>query len=381
MVELGPRWELDESVSAAAVVCGRPPLRSMAKPALALVNATRRATFIRRCERTRASQLRAVLLLPPPPGSSLPAVGALRERLLSGALVLLTDDPQPTLLDAVARAAGSDGSPRTFHVPGDGSAVARITTAGGQRILRFARAGDTSDPSWIAEGLTHLERSEVGRVPRLDGRGEELGYSWMTESVLAGREPRRLDERLWDQLVSFCGRLPRSGGPPTGPDGDLTVVARLLPDRADAVEVVRQRIAPRLLRLPGVARHGDFWAGNLLTQEGRLSGVVDWAAWHPAGAPGEDLVHLFAADRKKRARGQLGDMWASRPWRQEDFLRLTAPYWRSLDLEPAPADLDAIALAWWASWVAQSLSRHPGRAQQRSWLEGNVNRVLDDLPA
>lgn len=47
---------------------------------------------------------------------------------------------------------------------------------------------------------------------------------------------------------------------------------------ADSAAVVAalERWAPRLRRMAPVLVHGDYWAGNTLWQEGRLTAVVDW---------------------------------------------------------------------------------------------------------
>jgi hypothetical protein len=49
-----------------------------------------------------------------------------------------------------------------------------------------------------------------------------------------------------------------------------------------------------------VASHGDYWAGNLFVQDGRVSGVVDWEraalddlpVWDPVKAVGSAAYHL-----------------------------------------------------------------------------------------
>jgi hypothetical protein len=43
---------------------------------------------------------------------------------------------------------------------------------------------------------------------------------------------------------------------------------------------------------PRTAVHGDFWFGNLLMTEGRVSGVVDWEAGATSGEPVRDLVRF-----------------------------------------------------------------------------------------
>jgi hypothetical protein len=38
--------------------------------------------------------------------------------------------------------------------------------------------------------------------------------------------------------------------------------------------------------------HGDFWAGNLLTESGRVLGVIDWEHSSPVGSPVRDLARF-----------------------------------------------------------------------------------------
>jgi hypothetical protein len=76
-------------------------------------------------------------------------------------------------------------------------------------------------------------------------------------------------------------------------DGDAKVGSLL--DRA-----IEQARALRGTRLPLVASHGDYWAGNLFVQDGRVSGVVDWEraalddlpVWDPVKAVGSAAYHL-----------------------------------------------------------------------------------------
>jgi Phosphotransferase enzyme family len=45
-------------------------------------------------------------------------------------------------------------------------------------------------------------------------------------------------------------------------------------------------------RAPRTAVHGDFWFGNLLLTDGRISGVIDWEGGTPDGSPLRDLVRF-----------------------------------------------------------------------------------------
>jgi Phosphotransferase enzyme family len=76
-------------------------------------------------------------------------------------------------------------------------------------------------------------------------------------------------------------------------DGDAKVGSLL--DRT-----IEQARALRGTRLPLVASHGDYWAGNLFVQDGRVCGVVDWERaalddlplWDPVKAVGSAAYHL-----------------------------------------------------------------------------------------
>jgi aminoglycoside phosphotransferase (APT) family kinase protein len=45
-------------------------------------------------------------------------------------------------------------------------------------------------------------------------------------------------------------------------------------------------------RAPRTVVHGDFWAGNILVSDGRVTGVVDWEAASVSGEPVRDLARF-----------------------------------------------------------------------------------------
>ena len=377
-VELDKRWKAPEHPGGRLVI-GRPPLRSTRPLGAAISSALRRDFLaVSKRMRTKGARLTGFQRLAPPPGAR-GVSGALRDWLLSGAILQFSQDGSAeTLLSLVARDAGAAVPPDRFHASGDGSAVARIRiSTGTEVILRAAKAGSPTDPARVADGLELLERSGVERVPRVAGRGHTQRISWIAESRVAGDEPKSVDDHLFGQVVTFCAQLPWGGGAPEAARRELQIIARHFPRWSGSIQDLDARISPILTRLPRAARHGDLWSGNLLVQEGRLSGVVDWAAWDESAAPGTDLLHLWAAERKKGAGGELGEMWSARPWADPEWLRVTRPYWDALGIDPDAVTLDAVAVAWWASWVAQSVTRHPARARQSRWVTGNVDSVME----
>lgn len=82
--------------------------------------------------------------------------------------------------------------------------------------------------------------------------------------------------RMLDGVAEVLGR--RFGGQP-GADADLAALAAL-----------RGRLDGH--RTPQTVVHGDFWAGNLLTDRGRILGVIDWEHARLAGSPVRDLARF-----------------------------------------------------------------------------------------
>jgi hypothetical protein len=81
---------------------------------------------------------------------------------------------------------------------------------------------------------------------------------------------------MLDGVADVLGR--RFGGQP-GADADLASVAAL-----------RGRLEGHWT--PQSVVHGDFWAGNLLTKQGRVLGVIDWEHACLTGSPVRDLARF-----------------------------------------------------------------------------------------
>jgi len=108
-----------------------------------------------------------------------------------------------------------------------------------------------------------------------------------------------------------------TGGSP-GPLDPSGPVADRLADRFAGrpnLEVDLERFAAirdRLRRelVPRAASHGDLWCGNILADDGRVTGVVDWELATAEGDPGRDLVRFVLTyalylDRHTRRSGAI----------------------------------------------------------------------------
>jgi hypothetical protein len=100
---------------------------------------------------------------------------------------------------------------------------------------------------------------------------------WLTglNGAVGGIGQASVAEML-DGVADLLGR--RFGGQP-GTDSDLAALAAL-----------RGRLEGQ--RTPQSAVHGDFWAGNLLAERGRVLGVIDWEHACLAGSPVRDLARF-----------------------------------------------------------------------------------------
>lgn len=379
------RWRVDERIDADAVsdaeviVFGRSAMPSGTSLAVAGRAAFRRELAI------------ATLSFRPPAGFRVrhvhrlgprrPGTGPLRRRIrramLGGAAIELTAAPsEPRVLDRVLAEAHIVGPPSSLRLSSGGAAVVTGRDASGRPVLvRLAPRGDPADPAGSIGALRSLADARVPSVPQLLDHGLTDAISWTVETVLPGHRPERLSDRLTDEAAHLLGRFPMTDGSPTSLADDLSAIARLAPSRSAGVRALSASIPT--VDVPAILRHGDLWAGNLLAVHGRLSGVVDWDAWHPRAVPGADLLELVASGQRLRARRPLGAVWGERPWLDPAFTRAHHPYWDALGFRPTTDQLELVGLAWWAAKVAGTLMRLPERGEDGGWLEDIVDPVLD----
>jgi hypothetical protein len=318
--------------------------------------------------------------LPPPSLLGGQQTRRVRAALLGGALFELAKGEVHRVLDAASEAAGLTSRVTSFATGSGGSIIARARGPDGHAtIFRAAPADGPGDPHRAAAALDTLANQQSSLVPKPLGRGRVGMAAWSLESLLPGRAPTRVDSALGSDLVRFCLELPRTDAPPTAWIQDLDHIASRFPRWAETLESLAKRLRGPLSSLPGVLRHGDLWARNLLVESGHLSGVLDWDAWHSGGVPGSDLTYLFVSEMWRATDRRLGELWVERPWRSPSFLDLTAHYWRAMGVTPAPATLDAIGVAAWAAQVSGNLRRVPHLIANRKWVSNNVDHVIGSI--
>jgi hypothetical protein len=385
ILEAGERWALDRRAASEADVAiwGQAPLRSGAARTAALrwCLARERATARVRARPPVPLSITGVHRIPPPlirPGG---IRNRIREAVLGGVLVeLWKGQPGRRLIDAAAEAAGATAGAEGFRPGSGGTGLARIVSGHGvPLVLRVAPTGSSGDPLRAADALERLAGSGSSAVPRLAGRGTVGGVSWTAETLLRGRRPVRVTSSLAAEAAAFCTVMPTSDEPATAHREDLDAIARVFPSWRAILVHARAASDAAGSSTPSIMRHGDFWAGNLLADGGTLTGVIDWDAWHRAGLPGTDLLHLVAMEEGRGAPGGLGGVWLGRPWRSAAFSDAGAGYWARLGVRPDEALLEGVGIAWWACQVAATLSRLPELAEDERWVDQNVQSVLAAL--
>lgn len=166
-------------------------------------------------------------------------------------------------------------------------------------MLRAIAATGAPAPAVItvSDAVLVLSRSPSGGA--LDGAWGHLG------TVLADLHATRGDRFGWHQDYAF-GPLPIPNGwhddwPTFWAERRLLAHAALLPrDVARRVEALAAGLGERLPAGPPAALvHGDLWRGNVLVAGGRVSGLVDPAAYHAHAEV--DLAMLTLFDRPEPA--------------------------------------------------------------------------------
>jgi aminoglycoside phosphotransferase (APT) family kinase protein len=145
------------------------------------------------------------------------------------------------------------------------------------------------------------------------------------------------------RFVTALQRLDPAGAPPAGRGRPLArrddpvreAIAALegALDTGAVTEVWEEALEAPVWEGPPVWSHGDLYDGNLLAQDGRLIGVIDWAG-AGVGDPACDLIvawSLFAVDAREAFRAGVGvdeATWArGRGWALSVAL-IALPYYR-----------------------------------------------------
>lgn len=160
-----------------------------------------------------------------------------------------------------------------------------------------------------ADGLERLGGSvRTMEVPRVLHLGPLEDFEALVVSPIRGR-PGLHPSRLSRRRVDAAAQIFTIRGPTTTIRDQLDFGADDVPwdRRIDAVRAATRPVAD--LPLPSGLVHGDFAAWNLLEEDGRVAGIVDWEQARFVGPPFWDLWHFCVmAAGPGRSRGALAAM-------------------------------------------------------------------------
>ena len=307
--------------------------------------------------------------------------GTLAERLSRYALVLgRRGEAGPTAAAAALAAAGVT-QPRWASMQ-----AGLVVVAADDVLLRVAIGRSVMQMDNAAAALELLRGKELpevvtAHVPWPLARGREGLADWSLERRLPGtRAPRDVPAPLLDDALDFLvalGRLRLPEGGRSFAELAETVSTVLSPEGEAAAKQVAAELERRVAGVERCFAHGDFFAGNLLAEHGRLSGVVDWDSAGAGRLPLLDLVHLLVT----RAGPFADDDWGAAV--QERMLPPARAgggdairrYCREVGLPVDPATLETFVWAYWLDYAAYQLRTHLLRRSQPRWIERNVERV------
>jgi aminoglycoside phosphotransferase (APT) family kinase protein len=232
-------------------------------------------------------------------------------------------------------------------------------------------------------GAASLTPSVARRVPSLLGHGRTGLAEWSLEERLPGAAPPpRLSDGLLDECVDFLLALHEAGNnsePTSFPAKDAEILARASESEcADLVRRIGNHVESALVDVPRVFAHGDFWSHNLLVENGRLVGVIDWDNGGPGRLPLLDLLHLRVNAVRAATHQFLGPAVVEYllPWARAGGDELVRNYARRIGIEPTTAQLEAFAVAYWLDRIGHELESHADRVDRPVWMEQNVELVV-----
>lgn len=314
---------------------------------------------------------------------------SLGERLPRRAVVVgRRGNGERTVLEAVVDEA-KRSAPVTLGGPGWVSIRAgTVVAVAGQLALRVA-VGEAARTQ-IRDHVDALEalskanppRTVFIRVPGVIAEGRVGLADWSLESRLYGsRPPRELDDDLIEGCLKFLVALRRAADPSQAPRRFSELVAGPMsvcrPETADILRALGETLDRMLAGLDRGFAHGDFFAGNLLAADGRLTAVLDWDAGGPGRVPGLDVLHLQLTRQPYGGDDDWGRAVVERllPSARAGGDDLLKRYCAELGIEADPRLLEALVFAYWLEYAAYQLRAHPDRRAQPAWIEGNIELV------
>ena len=292
-----------------------------------------------------------------------------------------------TLLDAVvAQVSQAIGQPVRYQWPlmragilvivADSCVIRIAVGPAGQRLLvqrdvieRLSRADDI-----IVERLPWPVH--IGRV----GLGDWSVEAHLDGAPVAGEIPTGL---LWEcmEFLAALHHVEAQGAHRSLAD-DARRCATICPTQRHGHDLIAlgEDLDRLLLDVPRGFGHGDFWTGNLLCENGRLNGVIDWDGGGPGRLPLLDLIHLQVSSYRDGRHVPLGNaiiasqLAVARAGGDE----VTRAYCRRVGLDPDARILEALVLAFWIDRTVLELDLRPDTITP-AWVDANVVTVLDHL--
>ena len=290
-------------------------------------------------------------------------------------------DPLATRVTARPLAGGIDTATYALRLERGGGARELVV-----RIYRDWEGDAGAAVRRLHEVLTAVEAvSTLAPRPILaDGAGELIGEPLIVMSFLPGApQPPTGQDDVWaEQLATAMAdfhAVPLKRLPNDFPrDGTAAErLARVLardPDVRDALwDTVASRlttIAAHVVANPPVLIHSDFWFGNTIWQEGRLTGIIDWDGARIAD-PARDVASA-RNDLALLSGARVADVFLARYVSERGPLRDLA-FWDLLSSLPA--------IRWLPHWVegytelGLDLSLPAARARLESWIADALGRL------
>ena len=310
------------------------------------------------------------------------------------AVVVAQHEQHRTILEEVVVAAESAVGSRLeldgYVLGASGVIIARTERA----VLRMAVGPAARRIEEQVETLRLLARANpqptiAERVPWTLASGRSGLAVWSVEQALPGaRAQPRLTPSLERDCIDFLVELHALAGS-TGPrvhvEEHAEIVAGLCDAAgADEVRELAEGFAAETRELSRGFGHGDFWNGNVLSENETLTGVVDWPGGGPGRLPLLDLLHLKVSAVRELTGQDLGEAIVSEllPAARlavDDRIRA---YLDRLGLDAGDRRLEALVGAYWLQAVSHEVvdpDRDPVHAGDRTWRKVNVDSVRDAL--